>query len=161
MHVTAPSPSGPSVATPLWAQIEKGTLEACLLRVEGREEEAKRLLLEQMPVWIKAWSSQCGLPRATAQDQLRQMFAKTEAFIARGVAQRRLITAELLACSAPRTRENTRIPAPDSASLGLHQRVALGDIIGMLDGLAEAEREARREALWPLRSRATLAAASF
>jgi hypothetical protein len=161
MHATIPTPPSSAPANPLWAKVEKGTLEACLLRVEGRDDEAKRLLQEQMPAWIKAWSSQCGLPRAAAQDQLRQMFAKTEAFVARGVAQRRLITAELLARSAPLPRKNTRIAAPDSAPLGLNQQVALGDITGMLDGLAEAEREARREALWPLRSPATFAAASF
>jgi len=149
-------------AAQLWAKLEQGTLEACMLRAEGRTDEAMRLLQGQMPAWIKAWSSQCELPRATAQEKLRRMFAETEDFVGRGVAQRRLITAELIDLRDKRLGEKCRIPVPDHhAPVGLRQAVKLDDIEAMLDGLAEAERETRREALWPLRSRATLAAAAF
>lgn len=49
--------------------------------------------------------------------------------------------------------------AAPARPFGLRRQVPFSDVAGMLDGLAEAEREARREAVWPLRSRATSTAA--
>jgi hypothetical protein len=88
---------------------------------------------------------------------LRELFRGTQELVTRGVVQRRLIMAELLARvgaePAPARRESQ-----GGAALGLRRRVGFDDIAGMLDGLAEAEREARREQVWPLRSAATVAA---
>lgn len=150
-----------------WAEIERWTLEACVLRAEGREAEAVGVLQERMPALIRDWSARCGLPRAAVQERLRSMFAQTQEFVARGVAQRRLITSELIARgrdvstgdAARRLDPSRMIDAAAPAMIGLRRQVAVGDVVGMLDGLVEAERETRREAVWPLRSAATLAAA--
>lgn len=171
----APASSAPVVgsaaARDSWAEIEHWTLEACVLRAEGREPEAVRVLQERIPDLIRAWSACCGLPRAEVQERLRRMFADTQDLVARGIAQRRIITAELLAARERPDRSagvgagvgsgSMFPPAAGGASgpVGLRRAVPFGDISGMLDGLAEAEREARREAIWPLRSAATLAAA--
>ena len=178
----APASSAPVVgsaaARDSWAEIEHWTLEACVLRAEGRESEAVRVLQERIPDLIRAWSACCGLPRAEVQERLRRMFADTQDLVARGIAQRRIITAELLAARERPDRSvgagtgagafsasgsgsafSQTAAAGSSGPVGLRRAVPFGDISGMLDGLAEAEREARREAIWPLRSAATLAAA--
>lgn len=180
----APASSAPVVgsaaARDSWAEIEHWTLEACVLRAEGRESEAVRVLQERIPDLIRAWSACCGLPRAEVQERLRRMFADTQDLVARGIAQRRIITAELLAArerpdrsvgsgvgtgagartaSAAGSAFTPVAAAGSSGPVGLRRAVPFGDISGMLDGLAEAEQEARREAIWPLRSAATLAAA--
>jgi hypothetical protein len=99
------------------------------------------------------------------------MFAEKQDFVARGLAQRRLITSELIArgrdvaagTNTAATVSAASKPAANqpSGSVGLRQRVPLSDVVGMLDGLAEAELEARREAIWPMRSPATFAAAQL
>ena len=154
-----------------WSELERWTLEACVLRAEGREAEAVRVLQERMPGLIREWSVHCRLSKPVIQERLRRMFADKQDFVARGLAQRRLITSELIArgrdvaagtntdatVSVANRPVATRPPGP----VGLRQRVPLSDVVGMLDGLAEAEREARREAIWPLRSPATFAAAQL
>ncbi len=155
-----------------WAELERWTLEACVLRAEGREAEAVRVLQERMPSLIRDWSTHCRLPKPSIQERLRRMFADKQDFVARGLAQRRLITSELIArgrdieASIPRpanasSAQGSGASVRSTAPVGLRQRVPLGDVVGMLDGLAEAEREARREAIWPLRSPATFAAAQL
>lgn len=149
---------------PRWTELERWTLEACVLRAEGREDEAVRVLQERMPALIRDWSTHSRLAKPEIQERLRHMLAEKQDFVARGLAQRRLITSALL---AEARAGNPEIPpalarrAAASAPVALHRRVPLDDIVGMLDGLAEAEREARREALWPLRSPATFAAAAL
>lgn len=134
-----------------WGELERWTLEVCVMRAEGREREAVRVLKEQMPALIREWSAHCGLERAAIQERLRRLFEETQNFVARGLAQRRLITADLLARGDAKPRNHM----PSGGAVGLRHRVPVGDVVGMLDGLAEAEREAKREALWPMRSRAT------
>ncbi len=138
-----------------WSELERWTLEVCVMRAEGREGEAVRVLKEHMPAVIRDWSVHCGLARDVIQERLRRLFDDTQNFVARGLAQRRLITADLMARGGAMDTANA---APGGA-LGLRRHVPVGDVVGMLDGLAEAEREAKREAIWPLRSRATSAAA--
>ena len=152
------SPRSGEPADPRWAELERWTLEACLLRAEGREGEAVRVLQERIPGLIRAWSVAAGLARPVVQERLRTMFAEAQEFVARGLAQRRLITAELAARSGAVRPSSVAAPA-GPGRLGLRQTVPVDDVVGMLDGLAEAEREARRERLWPARSAATLAAA--
>src|SRR5690606_1409525 len=164
---TVPSAASGSVAArDRWAEIEHWTLEACVLRAEGRGAGAVRVLQERSPGWIREWSACCVVPRAEVQERLRRMFSDTQDLVARGIAQRRIITAELLASrerTSPAATANAAV-SPGAATgaarpVGLRRSVPFDDIAGMLDGLAEAEREARREAIWPLRSAATLAAA--
>ena len=138
-----------------WSELERWTLEVCVMRAEGREGEAVRVLKEQMPAVIREWSTRCGLARAEIQERLRTLFEETQTFVARGLAQRRLITAGLISRGGLMGAEK----GASSGAVGLRRRVPVGDVVGMLDGLAEAEREARREAIWPMRSRATSAAA--
>jgi hypothetical protein len=138
-----------------WVAIEKWTLEACVLRAEGREAEGTRVLEERLPSLIQAWSASCRLPKTEIQLRLRRMFAETEQVIARGLAQRRIITANL----HPRYSATASPSAVSPGAVGLRERIPVSDIAGMLDGLAEAERETRREALLPLRSHATCRAA--
>jgi len=149
-----------------WAELEHWTLEACILRAEGREQDAVRILQDRMPALIRDWSVQSRLSKPEIQTRLRRMMAEKQDFITRGLAQRRLITSALLA----ETQENPaslppalarRAASAASTPVALRRHIPLDDIPGMLDGLAEAEREARREALWPLRSPATLAAAAL
>ena len=141
-----------------WSEIERWTLEACVLRAEGREDDAGRLLKERMPALIRDWSAHCGLARTVVQDRLRWMFAETQTFVARGLAQRRLITSELIA--RDRGAAAGGIASPKGV-FGLRRHVPVSDVVGMLDGLIEAEYEARREAIWPIRSRATVLAAGI
>jgi len=149
-----------------WAEIKHWTMEACVLRAEGREAAALRVLQERMPALIRDWSEHCGLVKPAAQELLRRMFAETQEFIARGMTQRRLITAMLMTdtqgeIAATSARVSPASVAARTTVVGLRRHVPVADIEGMLDGLAEAEHEARREALWPLRSHATYAAASL
>ncbi len=145
-------------ADPRWAELERWTLEACLLRAEGREAEAVGVLQERIPGLIRAWSEAAGLARPVVQERLRTMFADAQRFVARGLAHRRLITAELAGRAEGRPTVAAGV-AGSGGRLGLRRAVAVDDVVGMLDGLAEAEREVRREAIWPMRSAATLAAA--
>ncbi len=142
---------------PLWAELEHWILEACVLRAEGREHEAVRVMEEHLPSLIQRWSQSVDLPKADLQERLRRLFADTQAFVRRSLAHRRIVTAGLVAQGvAPRAESQ-----PKQRPLGLRHAVPVGDIAGMLDGLAEAEREARRETLWPLRSRLTTEAAAL
>lgn len=157
VQATAPRANSSAVAS--WAEIERWTLEACLLRAEGREPEAVGVLEQKLPPLIRDWSAGCGLARPVAQERLRELFRSTQELVARGVVQRRLITAELMARGgAEACTRGARREATPGEALGLRHRVPISDVAGMLDGLAEAEREARRERLWPLRSAATAAA---
>lgn len=140
-----------------WSELERWTLEVCVMRAEGREGEAVRVLKEHMPSVIREWSVHCGLARDVIQERLRRLFDDTQNFVARGLAQRRLITADLLS----RSSALDTVKAAPAGPVGLRRHVPMGDVVGMLDGLAEAEREAKREAIWPLRSRATSAAAGL
>lgn len=175
MLVAAPAATAFSASDtpdPRWAELEHWTLEACVLRAEGREDEAVRVLQERLPPLIQAWSASCGLLKAELQDRLRRLFADSQTFVSRGLAQRRLITAGLIAnglgSAVPLSTATSQVapspactPAAAPRPLGLRRSVPVGDIVGMLDGLAEAEREARREAIWPLRSSLTRAAAAL
>jgi hypothetical protein len=138
-------------AEALWVEIEKWTLEACVLRAEGHQAEGIRVLEKRLPELIRRWSASCGLANPEIQLRLRQMFAETHQVIARALAQRRIVTANLL------TRRNAPASSStgSSGTFGLRERIPFADVAGMLDGLVEAEREARREAIWPLRSPAT------
>jgi hypothetical protein len=140
-----------SSANALWVEIEKWTLEACVLRAEGRQTEGIQVLDKRLPELIRRWSASCGLAQTEIHLRLRQMFAETQRVIARGLAQRRIVTANL----QPHRNASTTPSTVSSGTFGLRERIPVSDIAGMLDGLAEAEREARREAIWPLRSTAT------
>lgn len=126
-------------------------MEACLLRAEGRIDEAAQVMRDRMPTLVRDWTEHCGLNEATVLERLRRLFADTQHSVARTLAQRRTIQSRLATPSAARPFTNpAQIDAPLYARpVGLRHHVAIDDIAGMLDGLAEVERDARRAALWP------------
>lgn len=132
-----------------WADLEHWTLEACLLRAEGRVEEAAQVMRDRMPTLVRDWTEHCGLNEATVLERLRRLFTDTQHSVARTLAQRRIIQTRL--STPPHLFANLAQvdAARHTRPVGLRHHVAIDDIAGMLDGLAEVERDARRAALWP------------
>lgn len=132
-----------------WADLEHWTLEACLLRAEGRVDEAAQVMRDRMPTLVRDWTEHCGLNEATVLERLRRLFTDTQHSVARTLAQRRIIQTRL--STPPHLFANlAQVDAPlHTRAVGLRHHVAIDDIAGMLDGLAEVERDARRAALWP------------
>lgn len=146
----------------LWDEIVRGTIEACILRKEGREREVSVLLHERLPELIRSWSSRCGLSAEVCKQSLRDLFRRVQEGVEMGFIHRRLIVEEI--CSRLREASPGRGSAADFSSaratprlrtetgpVRLRQRVAIADVSGMLDALAEAEVETRNEAILPMR----------
>jgi hypothetical protein len=151
--LTAPSLStAPAAAKPhlLWNEIVRWSLEACILRKEGRETEVAVLLQERLPELIRRWSASCGLPSGTCKQNLRALFQRVQESVETGYIHRRLIVEEVCA----RLSAAPAAPAPVPAQTGpvrLRQRIAIDDVPGMLDAIASAEHETRSEAILPMR----------
>lgn len=144
----------------LWDEIVRGTIEACILRKEGREREVAVLLQDRLPELIRAWSSRCGLAAETCRENLRALFRRVQEGVEMGYIQRRLIVEEICSRLRPAAEESAEAGGASQATVTLRteagpvwlrQRVAIDDVPGMLDALAEAEIETRNEAILPLR----------
>lgn len=147
----------------LWDEIVRGTIEACILRKEGREREVAVLLQDRLPELIRAWSSRCGLAAETCRENLRALFRRVQEGVEMGYIQRRLIVEEVCARLRPAAQDSAEagrqaqgqatvtLRTAEAGPVWLRQRVAIDDVPGMLDALAEAEIETRNEAILPLR----------
>ena len=139
----------------LWNEIVRWTLEACILRKEGREAQVAELLQDRLPGLIRTWSGSCGLPTETCKQNLRALFRRIQDSIETGYVHRRLIVAEVCANLATQPA-SPGAAAPERGPVRLRRRVPIDDVSGMLDAVAEAELETRAEAILPMR-RAALA----
>lgn len=156
------SPAVPASASPhfLWNEIVRWTLEACILRKEGREGAVQELLRERLPALIRAWAGRCGKPAETCRERLRDLFARVQESVEEGFIQRRLIVEEVCArLGQPATAGAA--PSVRAPALGLRRRISIDDIPGMLDALAEAEFESLGEAVLPIRSAMAAPRAAF
>jgi hypothetical protein len=143
----------------LWNEIVRWTLEACILRKEGREAQVSELLQDRLPGLIRNWSGACGLPTETCKQNLRALFRRIQESVETGYIHRRLIVAEVCANLATQPA-GPSIPAGERGPVRLRRRVPIDDVSGMLDAVAEAELETRAEAILPMR-RAALAMTSL
>jgi hypothetical protein len=58
----------------LWMRIGDDFRQACLLRREGKAEEANELLEKKLPQTIAAWARLSGLPEADRRERLNDLF---------------------------------------------------------------------------------------
>jgi hypothetical protein len=121
-----------------WDEVVRLTAAACVHRSEGRERLAMRILQENLPAAIRAWSSSCGFPAGACKQSLRSMFARVREQVAIASVQRRM--AETAVGAGP---GGERMPAPGRISL--RQRIRIDDVPAMLDALADAEAESATE----------------
>ena len=156
MNCDSPTLASPSAtAEALWCQIEENTREACLLRQEGREAEAVALLQGRLPSIIRAWSNASGHSPEACRERLRTFFQEQQERVRCAALQRKLIVDEV--CSRLKVSARaSRVAAPVSMGstpgpVQLRRRVAIDDVVGMLDALREAEESATAEALLPAR----------
>ncbi|HEU5080396.1 MAG TPA: hypothetical protein VFT72_14385 [Opitutaceae bacterium] len=143
-------------ASKLWQEIVGTTREACLLRQEGREQEAVDLLQQQLPVTIRQWSNSCGESPERCREMLRELFAREQEAARIAALQRRLIVDEV--CSRLQVQRNAndsvegRVVVKEALRpLQLRHRVPIDDVVGMLDALQQAERGELAEAILPAR----------
>jgi hypothetical protein len=137
----------------LWNEIVRWTFELCILRKEGREGKVTVLLQERLPALIRAWSLRSGLPTATCQKQLRDLFARVQESVELGFMQQRMIVGEICARFAQQP-SLASLPGV-SGPMGLRREVPIDDVSAMLDALGEAEFERMGESILPVR-RATM-----
>lgn len=153
-------PSSPTLsvkAAALWSEIIGITREACLLRQEGREKEAVELLQQTLPAVIRRWSNSCGETSEYCREALRKLFAEEQHAARAAMVQRRLIVDEVcsrlqVGCAA--VQDASASVATVKVTVGpvqLRRRVAIDDVVGMLDALQQAERAAFEEAILPVR----------
>jgi hypothetical protein len=121
------------VTTDLWREIDEAVREACILRAEGREAESMRILQEQLPGLISAWSRGTRRPAEALQQELRELFARVQQQVATATICKRLV---LRSVESPRA-----LPQDGSDRVVIRRRqIPLDDIPGMLDALDESER---------------------
>jgi hypothetical protein len=135
--VTSPASTqiAPSVRNgELWRVIEEAVREACLLRAEGRAEEAAEILQHRLPALIAEWSRTAGRSPDACRQTLREMFARVQEQVTTATACKRLVLRSLGAAPEPESRASGR--------LEMRRRVPLDDIPGMLDALDEESRGA-------------------
>ena len=129
----SPQPAATVVTTGLWREIDEAVREACILRAEGREAESMRILQDQLPGLISAWSRGTGRPAETLQQELRELFARVQQQVATATICKRLVMREV---DGPRA-----MPQDGSDRVIIRRRhIPLDDIPGMLDALDEDER---------------------
>jgi hypothetical protein len=85
------------VVAELWAEVVRWTREVCLLRAEGRREEAATVWRTRVGEAARRWSARCGRPSAEVEERLRGLFAEMQDLVARGLVRRRLARPELIA----------------------------------------------------------------
>jgi hypothetical protein len=134
----------------LWNEIVRWSLEACILRKEGRETQVASLLQERLPGLIRSWSSVCGLPSETCKLNLRALFRRIQENVETGYIHRRMIVDEVCARLTAQPAV-THARFPEAGPVRLRRRIAIDDVPGMLDAVAEAEVENRSEAILPMR----------
>ncbi|HEY3756809.1 MAG TPA: hypothetical protein VGL42_11725 [Opitutaceae bacterium] len=148
--------AAPAQIPHLWDEIVHSTIEACILRKEGREREVAGLIQEKLPTLIRRWSSTCGLSPETCKRNLRALFQRVQEGVEMGFIHRRLIVDEICArLSGGSPKAVPAAVAAESGPIRLRRRVAIDDVSGMLDAMAEAELETRREAILPMRPAAS------
>lgn len=116
----------------LWRAIEQAANEACILRSEGQEAAAIKVLQTTLPPLIGEWSRECGQETEACRQALREMFARVQQQVATAVICRRMV----LRAFVPPGRGRVAASEP----VQLRRRVPIGDIGGMLDALKENER---------------------
>ncbi len=136
----------------LWRVIEDAVREACLLRAEGRPDEAAEILQHRLPPMIAEWSRTSGRTPDACRQSLRDMFARVQEQVTTATACKRLVLRSLGAAPAAE--------AAPTGRLGMRRRVPLHDIPGMLDALDEEARAAAfRRSPFPSASRPPVPAA--
>ncbi|MFI5337344.1 MAG: hypothetical protein ACHQ5A_11205, partial [Opitutales bacterium] len=139
-------------ASQLWEEIVRFTLEACMLRHEGREQFARELLSDRLPPLIQAWSASSILPVEERRSRLRQLFDQAQSAVAIGRLQRQLIVEELTRRLGQPGTPPAGCARRGGGSVQLKRRIPFGDIPSMLEALAESEEELRAETVLPARS---------
>ncbi|MGH7995026.1 MAG: hypothetical protein ACREFX_01595 [Opitutaceae bacterium] len=135
----------------LWNEIVRWTFEACILRREGRETRVAEVLRETLPPLIRSWSSRSGRPAESCKRQLRSLFDRAQETVEAGCVQRRLIVEEVCARLAA-TPQAAAAARPEAAGpLRLRRQVPIGNVVEMIDALAEAEFETFGESILPVR----------
>ena len=117
----------------IWNQIEEGVRESCVMRCEGRAQDAAAMLQETLPTLIREWSAQSGATAEDCRQTLRQLFSKAQEQVAAAMLSRRLVLASI-------RRDNVGCGA--SGTLYLRRRIPIDDVPDMLDALQESERTA-------------------
>jgi hypothetical protein len=129
----APLPVPTSRTAELWRAIEQGANEACILRSEGQEAAAIKVLQTTLPPLIAEWSRACGQETEACRQALRELFARVQQQVSTAAICRRMV---LRAFVPPPGRGRVAASEP----VQLRRRVPIGDIGGMLDALEENER---------------------
>lgn len=140
----------------LWTQIEELTSEACILRKEGRDEEATVILSEGLPALLKDWAAISGLEPALRREKLRVLISDVQQRVDTAFLQRRLIVDELMLRLKEKEAVNPQLGLAKMANkttqrFGLRRRIPIGDISGMIDAVNESISFQEREQLLPLR----------
>lgn len=132
--LTAPAtlPAPTSSTSELWRAIEQAANEACLLRSEGQEAAAIKVLQTTLPPLITEWSRTCGQETEACRQALRELFARVQQQVATAAICRRMV----MRMFVPPGRGRVAATEP----VQLRQRVPIDDIGGMLDALEENER---------------------
>lgn len=128
----APLPVPTSRTAELWRAIEQSANEACILRSEGQEAAAIKVLQTTLPPLITEWSRACGQETDACRQALRELFARVQQQVATAAICRRMV----LRTFVPSGRGRVAASEP----VQLRRRVPIGDIGGMLDALEENER---------------------
>ncbi len=152
----SPAPITRARAHELWTEIVSTTREACLLRQEGREENAVRLLQQTLPTVIRDWSNLCGETPDRCRTLLRELFSREQETARAAMLQRRLIVDEVCARLQNRTPrqeivESRIFSQPAPSTLQLRRRVPIDDVVGLIDALQQTERNQIDEAVLPVR----------
>ena len=145
----------------LWSDIVRWTLEACVQRRQGHEQTARTILAERLPALIQTWSAACSLSVEARKHQLRQLFTQAQTAVETGWFQRQLIVDELARRLGVDQPAPAATPLRPAGTVQLRRRIPIADIPAMLDSLAEAEDESRREAVLPARAVVPLAWQTF
>ena len=166
--LVTPSLSGPSSrgAAALWARIEELTTEALVLRKEGDEAGAARLLGQELPPMLGQWAGMCGLPAPARKLKLQQMLEARQQQVEEMFLQRRLIVDEVVRRLREPVAAPAALPAPSvsasptraTPSFGLRRRIPFGDVSDMLDAVNDLISEQERERILPVRNLAALCA---
>lgn len=151
----------------MWARIEELTTEALVLRKEGDEAGAARLLGQELPPMLGQWAGLCGLPAPARKLKLQQMLEARQQQVEDMFLQRRLIVDEVVRRLREPVAAPAALPAPSSSrlsptratpSFGLRRRIPFGDVSDMLDAVNDLISEQERERILPVRNLAALCA---
>jgi len=74
--MNVPNASGERIR--LWKRIGEDFRQACLLRREGKGEEATHILEKRLPEMIAAWARVCGLREPERRERLNDLFEQEQ-----------------------------------------------------------------------------------